>query len=70
MPAHPLWRELQLAIIDNGGNLAALFIRIIERPKARINDQLLIALPAWPTTSLSAWPTTSLSTAAFATGPP
>jgi len=70
MPADPLWRELQRAVIANGGILAPLLKRIIERPKARINDRILIALPAWPTTSLSAWPTTSLSAAAFATGPP
>ena len=62
MPAHPLWRELQRAIIDNDGNLATLVIGIIKQPKAWINDQLLIALPAWPVTSLSA--------VAFATRPP
>ena len=25
VPSNPLWRELSLAIIDNGGNLATLF---------------------------------------------
>jgi len=70
MPADPLWRDLQQAVISNGGNLGPLLKRIIERPKAHINDRLLIALPAWPTTSVSAWPATLLSAAAFATGPP
>ena len=70
MPANPLWRDLQQAVLSNGGNLGPLIKRIIERPKAHINDRLLIALPAWPTTSVAAWPATLLSAAAFATGPP
>jgi hypothetical protein len=31
MPSNPLWRELSLAIIDNGGNLATLVKDILQR---------------------------------------
>jgi hypothetical protein len=33
IPAHPLWRELQDAIIREGGRYAALAIDIIKRPR-------------------------------------
>jgi hypothetical protein len=33
VPAHPLWRELQDAIIREGGRYAALAIDIIKRPR-------------------------------------
>jgi hypothetical protein len=33
IPAHPLWRELQDAIISEGGRYAALAIDIIKRPR-------------------------------------
>ena len=62
MPAHPLWRELQLAIIVNGGNLATLFKGILDRRKVWITDRFAIALPAPPAASPPA--------AGSATGPP
>ena len=33
VPAHPLWRELQTAIILEGGRYAALVIDILKRPR-------------------------------------
>jgi len=62
MPADPLWRELQRAIIVNGGNFAALVMRMIKGHKVWITDQRLIALYAWP----AAWPPAE----AYTTGPP
>jgi len=62
MPDHPLWRELQQAVVANGSNLAVVLKSIIERPMVCITDHLTIALHERPPKLQSA--------AAFATGPP
>ena len=62
VPAHPLWRELQLAIIANGGNLATLVKDVLGRIKASITGERDLTLPA----PLAASPLA----AASATGPP
>jgi hypothetical protein len=65
VPAHPLWRELQHAIIREGGRYAALVIDILKRPSR-------LPIPKdWPEQPppylWAAWPH---SPASAATGPP
>ncbi len=54
VPAHPLWRELQDAIIREGGRYAALVSDIMKRPRRLpIPEDWPVALPpylwaAWP----------------------
>jgi len=59
---HPLWRDLWLAIIMNGGNLVTLLKNIRNRYKVSIADRFATPLPALPAASPPA--------AGFATGPP
>ena len=62
VPGSQLWRDLSLAVIANGGNLAALCKHIFTRPLVAITDRLIIAFPEWPAVSLLP--------AGYATGPP
>ena len=61
MPSHPLWRELRIVIIRNGGSLANLVKDILDRA---------IQLPAspWPLTRFPAPALQSLSPSGA--GPP
>ena len=59
--AHPLWRDLQMAIIMNGGSLVTLLKNLFKRSKVAIADRFATSLPAWPEASSPA--------AGFATGP-
>jgi len=63
VPTHPLWRELTLAVIANGGRLTALLKGALDRRTVWITDLLAIALPARPAASLPA-------AAGSSTGPP
>ena len=60
LPCHPLWRELQHAIIEHGGNYAALVIDVIMRPYP----------PGWHETSAAWLPPAFRSPAPDGTGPP
>ncbi len=60
--AHPLWRDLQMAIIMNGGSLFTMLKNILTRLKPPIAAERAVPLPACPTAPSPA--------AAFATGPP
>ncbi len=62
-PSHPLWRELSLAIIANGGNLATLFKDICKRLSVWLVDPPAAKHPAEPPPHLS-------PAFAPATGPP
>ena len=62
VPAHPLWRDLQMAIIMNGGSLLTFLKNLFKRSRVAIADRLAAALPALPAASPPA--------AGFATGPP
>ena len=55
--SHPLWRELQRAIITEGGSYARLVVDIIDRVTRLIAD-------AWPASALTAPPVPA------STGPP
>ena len=46
VPSHPLWRELTLAIIANGGNLAALVMDTTKRLCIWLTNPLGIMYPA------------------------
>ena len=46
IPSHPLWRELTLAIIANGGNLAALVMDTTKRLCIWLTNPLGIMYPA------------------------
>jgi hypothetical protein len=48
MPSDPLWRELQLAIICEGGNLCRLVMDVIDRAMAPV-------LAAWPPGMVLTW---------------
>jgi hypothetical protein len=48
VPSNPLWRELSLAIIDNGGNLATLFKDTYRRISIWLTDPPAPAHPAGP----------------------
>jgi hypothetical protein len=53
VPAHPLWREMHMALTSHGGNYLALFNRTCERISAGVHanrDELLrLPLPlGWP----------------------
>src|SRR5271169_5427114 len=63
MPDHPLWRELHLAIILHGGNLARFVTDMFERARATRHER---------TNALSAAPAPSppLSPEPASTGPP
>ena len=49
MPSDPLWRELQLAIICEGGNLCRLVMDAVDRAMAPV-------LAAWPPGMVLTWP--------------
>ncbi len=49
MPSDPLWRELQLAIICEGGNLCRLVMDVVDRAMAPV-------LAAWPPGMVLTWP--------------
>jgi hypothetical protein len=57
-PVHPLWRELQLAIILHNGNAARLLIEVVNRAWVILRQALPAAMQAEPAAS------------ACATGPP
>jgi hypothetical protein len=63
VPSNPLWRELSLAIIENGGNLATLFKDTFKRLTASLVDPPAGAPPASPEPCLP-------SAVAPGTGPP
>jgi hypothetical protein len=46
-PSHPMWQELFWAMLDNGGNPAALFKAIRER-RSFSPDDTFNTPPAWP----------------------
>ncbi|HXA23134.1 MAG TPA: hypothetical protein VNW90_12615 [Acetobacteraceae bacterium] len=48
VPSNPLWRELSLAIIENGGNLATLFKDTFKRISVWLTDPPAPAHPAAP----------------------
>jgi hypothetical protein len=60
LPCHPLWREIQRAIMQHGGNYAALVIDIITRPRP----------PGWHETSAAWLPPALRSPAPGGAGPP
>ena len=62
LPAHPLWRDLQMAIIMNGGSLLTVLKNRLKRSRVLIADRYAALLRA----RLAASP----PTAGFATGPP
>ena len=51
MPDHPLWRELQLAVILHGGSLVTFVKDILERTRAARHERMN-ALSAAPTPAL------------------
>ena len=48
VPSNPLWRELSLAIIENGGNLATLFKDTFKRVSVWLLDPPAAVHPAGP----------------------
>jgi hypothetical protein len=48
VPSNPLWRELSLAIIENGGNLATLFKDTFKRISVWLIDPPAAGHPAGP----------------------
>ena len=60
LPCHPLWREVQRALMQHGGNYAALVKDIITRPRP----------PGWYETSATWLPLELRSPAPASTGPP
>jgi hypothetical protein len=48
VPSNPLWRELSLAIIENGGNLATLFKDTFKRVSTWLINPPAAVLPAGP----------------------
>jgi hypothetical protein len=48
VPSNPLWRELSLAIIENGGNLATLFKDTFKRISTWLIDPPAAVHPAGP----------------------
>ena len=62
LSAHPLWRDLQMAIIMNGGSLLTVLKNRLKRSRALIADRFAAYLRARPAASPPA--------AGFATGPP
>jgi hypothetical protein len=70
-PAHPLWRELNLAIMQTGGNATAVLVEMFRRRRRWfVNSRfarLSCALPPMP----PGWkPPPPLSTMDWETGPP
>lgn len=63
VPSDPLWRELALAVVEYGGNLAALFEDTYKRVSAAILRPPAVGSPAWPEPY-------SQSPAASGAGPP
>ena len=49
MPNHPLWRELQLAIIGHGGNLARVTMDVTKRAIDAV-------VATWPPGMVLNWP--------------
>lgn len=59
LPSHPLWRELRLTIIKEGGNLAGLVTDIISRafgPAAGAPAALPGPVPRFPAPSCTGPP--------------
>ena len=52
VPSNPLWRELSLAIIEHGGNLATLFKDTFERISVWLIDPPTAVRPATPAPDL------------------
>ncbi len=52
VPSNPLWRELSLAIIENGGNLATLFKDTWKRVSTWLIDPPAAVHPATPAPDL------------------
>jgi hypothetical protein len=52
VPSNPLWRELSLVIIENGGNLATLFKDTWKRLSIWLTDPLAATHPATPAPDL------------------
>ena len=52
VPSNPLWRELSLAIIEHGGNLATLFKDTFKRISIWLTDPLAATHPATPAPDL------------------
>ena len=52
VPSNPLWRELSLAIIENGGNLATLFKDTFKRLSTWLIDPPAAVHPAGPAPDL------------------
>jgi hypothetical protein len=81
LPSHPLWRELSLAVIGNGGGLRTLYRDMVERIDESIDATLAMARatgrppPGWPALPVGRAPSACPaprppSAAAFGTGPP
>jgi len=68
VPSDPLWRELSLAIIENGGNLVTLFVDASKRVARAVADPSFVAPPG---VTPPGWPAPCLpSPAASGAGPP
>jgi hypothetical protein len=52
VPSNPLWRELSLAIIEQGGNIATRFKDTFKRLSTWLIDLLAAAHPATPASDL------------------
>ena len=55
VPSDPLWRELALAVIECGGNFAALFEDTYKRVSTAILGPPAVDSPAWPPSGRRRW---------------
>jgi hypothetical protein len=65
--SHPLWRDLQSAVDDNGGNLGSLDMDMIRRVCVVMADAADLARAGWP---LLSPPLPAASAVASGAGPP
>ena len=63
VPAHPLWREMMLVVIEHGGSVVKLLKDVLDRVFARSADPSAIEQDGWP----APW---QQAVAACGTGPP
>jgi hypothetical protein len=48
VPAHPLWREVMMVVIEHGGSLVTLFRDVMARMRAWRIDQSALDADGWP----------------------